>query len=209
MRSPLSRIFRKAAELGEKVVLQVVVSLAATLCVAAITNTYLTKDGSTPAASQEAQRLDSSFAASLMQANFTPDTFRAPVSSIVEFAAVFGPDDDGATIPPVGREWSVAEGQVQPKPEKITATKGKPLVAAACAGECGRSIESHVLPPVRPTLPTSDGVAMQASAQVAEEGDGRRLSLLGLPLPKFIPSGETILTKVNSLGGTLTDLVLR
>ncbi|MCB8822632.1 hypothetical protein [Microvirga rosea] len=199
MRPTMNRLVRKTIDLSEKIVLQVVVSVAATVCVAAISNAYLKQDAaSTGAGPTATESLAPQAAASLLNANFTADSFRPQVASPAEFAAVFGLTASAALS---GQEWPVAEARA----DENSGSKIRLAALAGCADECGKFSPHAVLPPVRPVIETSIQAA-QASQETAEE---RRLHLLGIPLPHFVPSGDRIVTAVASLGGSLTDLVLK
>jgi hypothetical protein len=207
MRVAFKRIVGKVAEICEKLVLQITVSIAATVCVAAITNTFLsnrTDEGA--AAPKELSHAGPHLVANLLDANFVADGFRSRVASVDEFAAVFGPNEDLSFSPPIAREWSVemaelkADTPSQPKPRQVVAT--------ACADECSRLPVTGMLPPVRPAVDQAVEIA-QVSVPSTEVSETRSLQLLGVSLPNLVPSPGRILKTVTSWGGSVADLVLR
>jgi hypothetical protein len=194
----------KIAEIGEKLVLQIMVSVAATVCVAAITNTYLSDRADQEAAApQQLASAEPHRVASLLEANFVADGFRTRVASIDEFAAVFGPNQDASFSPPVARDWSVetadlkADRPTQPKPRQV----------AACSDACSLPA-TGILPPARPVVVQTAELA-QVAAPAAEVSEKRSLQLLGVSLPDLVPSPGRILTTVTAWGGSVADLVLR
>ena len=205
MRGAFKKAMGKVAEIGEKLVLQITVSVAATVCVAAITNTYLSERADQEAAaprqlaSAEPHRI-----ASLLEANFVADGFRTRFASIDEFAAVFGPNEDVSFSPPIARDWSVesadlkADKPAQPRPRQV---------AAACSDACSLPA-TGILPPARPAVVQTAELA-QVAAPAAEVSEKRSLQLLGVSLPNLVPSPGRILTTVTAWGGSVADLVLR
>jgi len=207
MRAAFKRVIGKVAEIGEKLVLQITVSIAATVCVAAITNTYLSsRTDEEAAAPQERSHAEPHLVANLLEANFVADGFRSRVASVDEFAAVFGPNENLSFSPPVAREWSVetvdlkSDTPAQPRPRQV--------VASACTDECSRLPVTGILPPVRPAVDQAVEIA-QATVPLAEVPEQQSLQLLGVSLPNLVPSPGRILTTVTSWGGTLADLVLK
>lgn len=207
MRAAFKRILGKVAEIGEKLVLQITVSIAATVCVAAITNTYLSNRADEGAAApQELSHTEPHLAANLLDANFVADGFRSRVASVDEFAAVFGPNEDLSFLPPIARQWSVETAElksdtpVQPRPRQ--------MVASACTDECSRLPVTGMLPPVRPAVDQAVRIA-QATVSSTEVSETRSLQLLGVSLPNLVPSPGRIVETVTSWGGAVADLVLK
>ncbi|WP_210484600.1 hypothetical protein [Microvirga antarctica] len=198
MRVVTVRVTRKVAEISEKILLQIVVSVAATVCVAMISNAYLKSDAPPVQVSETAAfALDARSAAGLFDAHFQSDTFRVPVASPIEFGALFGPSIERAALPIVGEPWSVASHPPEQAAERPALQKARTTIAAT------------VLPPARPAFERPDPMTAQATVFAPEAEPERRLAILGIAMPRFVPTGEKIVSSVTALGASLTDLVLR
>jgi hypothetical protein len=207
MRAGFKKAIRKVAEISEKLALQITVSVAATVCVAAITNTYLSdRAAEEAAASQELSSAEPHRVASLLKANFVADGFRSRVASVDEFAAVFGPSEDLSFSPPVAREWTVETADL--KSERPSQPKARQVVASACTDECSRLPVTGVIPPARPAAAQSVELA-QATVPSTEVPAKRSLQLLGVSLPDLVLSPGRIVTTITSWSGSVADLVLR
>jgi hypothetical protein len=207
MRIVLAKFMGSVAELGEKLILQVAVSVAATVCVAAISNSYLSggaKDAS--AVPQELSSLASQSVTNLLNANFAPDGFRSRTGSTDDFAAVFGPNEDGAFTPPVAREWSTEISNAGVKADKPIQVKARQIVAAM--EESSHLPETSILPPAR-SAAISPAELTQAALSTTEASSDRQVQLLGISLPSLAPAAERVLTTVTSWSGAVVDLVLR
>ncbi|UVF21185.1 hypothetical protein HPT29_008710 [Microvirga terrae] len=207
MRAAFKGIIGKAAETGGKLVLQITVSVTATVCVAAITNTYLGLGRNEEAAAPQAlASAEPHHVASLLNANFIADGFRARVASVDEFAAVFGPTDDLPYSPPLAREWS--NETVALKSDNPVQATPRQVVASACLDACSHLPAIGILPPARPVVAQA-AQAAQAAVSSAEVSEGRSIEILGVSLPSLVPLPGRILTTVTSWGGSVADLVLR
>ena len=206
MRRVLTKFMGKVAELGEKLILQVAVSVVATVCVAAISNSYLggaTKDASP--APQELPNLEAQYVANLLNANFAPDGFRSRTAGVDDFAAVFGPNEDGSFAPPVAREWTAEALNASAKPDKPVQTKSR-QIAAAVEGSVHLP-ETSMLPPARSAILPAD--LTQTAMSSAETSNDGQVHLLGIRLPSLAPAAERVVTTVTSWSGAVADLVLR
>lgn len=216
MRTILKTIMYKMADLSERIVLQIIVSVAATACMATLTSAYLMNDkAEETVVSQAPLSLDPRAAAHLLQANFTEDSFRTGIGDPMEFAALFGPNGDHSFTPPVAREWSAGAAIADARPENPTQAKVRQAAASACGGECNRAPIINVRPPARPNE-TSLVTMAEVSVPAVEAAQEKSTALLGIPLPSLVPSAEKVATgvaalgeSVTSLGESLVDLVLR
>jgi hypothetical protein len=91
---------------------------------------------------------------------------------------------------------------VQPKTIK------KPISVSKqnCSGDCGGRERN----PAGPALALAQAADTQSqhlleSSAIAEAD--RRVRLLGLPMPRFVPSGEIFVETITSVGEAVTDLV--
>jgi hypothetical protein len=80
---------------------------------------------------------------------------------------------------------------------------------AACSSDCGRVSTVQVLPPIRPATERAIEPVPQAVVFAPEEQPEQHLEILGISLPKFVPTGEKIVSTVSAWGSSLTDIVLR
>ncbi|WP_134498251.1 hypothetical protein [Microvirga pakistanensis] len=209
MRAVLSKVVSKAAEIGGRFVLQVTVSVAATVCVASITGSFLKTGAPTESpVHQQVSSLEPGAAVSLLNANFTEDGFRTRVASVEEFSMVFGPNEHDAFAPPVARDWSPDLRVADLEADVAPSAKVRQAGASTCSEACSRLPSSGILPPARPAAAGSMEVAQAAAASEGAIG-GSRLQLLGMSLPDVIPSPERLLTRVTSWGGAVADLVLK
>jgi hypothetical protein len=137
--------------------------------------------------------------ARLSWADVPDEGTRTTAASAVEFATVYGLGADKPYTTLAAAEWSV------PAARKADDVPAKPhrkatVVAQACSGECGPAAISTaaILPPRRPADLT---VTAQASA------NDRRVRLLGVEVPGFVPSGATIAKIVVSWGGSIAGVI--
>jgi hypothetical protein len=150
--------------------------------------------------------LDSKAGADLFEANFSDEGFRSRPASPAEFAAVYGVAADRPYTALTAAEWS-APTQMARKADEAPAAKlhRKPtLVAQACSGECGlgpASITAAIVTP--PPRPADLTIMAQASAPSEE----KRVRLLGMSLPGFIPTSEKIAKTVVSWGGSIAGVI--
>jgi hypothetical protein len=191
---------RKLAETAPKLAFQVTASVVATLCAAFLSNALLSTASRQPAPAQDVPVADSG--AHLLKANFTEGGIRIRSSYPTEFAEVFGPAPARLAT---GVAWSEPARVRDAAPTPDPHADKKPA-ARACAGECGRKAVAAVLPPPRPVVTDIVQASAAASPALAEP---KRLRLLGVPLPGFVPSGETIVSTVVSLGDTVTGIIPR
>ncbi|MBZ6075450.1 hypothetical protein [Microvirga puerhi] len=205
MQRPLNRFARKIDNLGENIVLLVIITVAVIACIAAISNVRLGRDAAVEVVFTDAtENLAPLAAASLLDANFTTNAFRSKVASPAEFAAAFGSTERSVVLA-TGTDWPAVEARPETKPVPV---RVRPPVVSACADTCETFSSHAILPPLRPAAVSTVQVA-QPMATAPEPEERGRLSLLGMPLPRFVPSGERIIEAMTSLGGSITDLVLK
>lgn len=200
------RFMRKLAETAPKLAFQVTASVAATLAAAFLSNVLLGNGGRQPLApAQEVRMADAGI--DLLKANFTEGGIRIRTSYPTEFAAFYGPSPDKPHMWPTGVAWSepAHAAEAAPTPD-APAEKKPPAPTRQCASECGRKAVAAVLPPPRPVAVAVVVEANPAAASPAA-AEPKRLRLLGLPLPGFVPSGEAIVSTVVSLGDTVTGII--
>jgi hypothetical protein len=202
MNRVLNWIVDKTIETAPKLAFQVVASIAATICGAFVTSYYKPEPRPVPARSQAEIAVGAKAAGHLLAATFTEDGFRLRPTYPVEFAAVYGIGSNKPYTALAAGEWSTPMIVTQShlgdhgdlpssKPEK--ADKKPTLVAV------------DVLPPPRPAALT-----VVAEAQPTAESSGvdeKRVRLLGVPLPGFVPSGETIARTVVSWSDTIAGVI--
>jgi hypothetical protein len=213
----LALAFRKALAGTQDIATQVVVSVLATVCITLATNAYF-GTSSTPSAPPSPDT------ASIAQESRPDPAGKLPAegdsrprpAQTTEIDPVFGPavSKPSLTFASTGTPAPKAQKpreQVN-KPAQAEAPRKPNATAQTCSGECksrtGPSAEGPA-PAARPVAPVS---AAPAEAQpqvllppVPEEEE--RVRLLGIPLPGFVPSGEKIVKKIESLGSSISDLV--
>jgi hypothetical protein len=181
---------------------QVSALIAAVACAAFIGNGYLVERSELP--TQPSPVLGAKVAASLIEVSFSDQGLRSLAASPVEFAAVYGLAADKPYTALAAAEWS-APTPLARKPDEVPAAKPhrKPvLVAQACSGECGTAATAAmVTPPPRPA-----DLASTVTAQAAPSEE-KRVRLLGLSLPGFVPTGEKIAKTVVSWGGSIAGVI--
>jgi hypothetical protein len=186
-----------------KVEFQVTAAIAAVLCAALTANIWLPPQAASAPAPLV---IDREAAAELLEATFTDEGFRLRPTYPVEFAAVYGLAADKPYTALAAAEWSTA-AQSAPKTDQaappLKAQKKTTLVAQACAGECAASAaHAAVLPPPRPSA-----LAPVQVAETAPVVEDKRVRLLGVSLPGFVPSGDKIAKTVVSWGGSIAGVI--
>jgi hypothetical protein len=188
---------------GPKLEYQVAVAIGVVLCATFFCNAYIAAgkppSQPTPVVAPEAR-------ADLLKANFTDDGFRSRPASAVEFAAVYGHAERSYTA--LAAQWSAPS----PSPSKAQdapvakVQKKATLLAQACSGDCVTSSlpGAAVVPPRRPADLAPAPIALASAPVPAEE---KRVRLLGVSLPGFVPSGDTIAKTVVSWGGSIVDAI--
>ena len=202
MRSTVISFIHTLRAQAPRLEFQVTAAIAVVLCAALTANAWLPQQ----AASAPAPLVvDREVAADLLEATFTDEGFRLRPTYPVEFAAVYGLAADKPYTALAAAEWSTP-AQSAPRPDQaapLKAQKKTTLVAQACAGECAASAaHAAVLPPPRP--------AALAPVQVAETApavEDKRVRLLGVSLPGFVPSGDKIAKTVVSWGGSIAGVI--
>jgi hypothetical protein len=185
-----------------KVEFQVTAAIAVVLCAALAANAWLPQQAA-PAPAPLV--IDREAAAGLLEATFTDEGFRLRPTYPVEFAAVYGLAPDQPYTALAAAEWSTP-AQSAPKTDQaapLKAQKKTTLVAQACAGECAASAaHAAVLPPPRPSA-----LAPVQVAETAPVVEDKRVRLLGVSLPGFVPSGDKIAKTVVSWGGSIAGVI--
>jgi len=185
-----------------KLEFQVTAAIAVVLCAALAANAWLPQQAA-PAPAPLV--IDREAAADLLEATFTDEGFRLRPTYPVEFAAVYGLAADKPYTALAAAEWSTA-AQSAPKTDQaapLKAQKKTTLVAQACAGECAASAaHAAVLPPPRPSA-----LAPVQVAETAPVVEDKRVRLLGVSLPGFVPSGDKIAKTVVSWGGSIAGVI--
>jgi hypothetical protein len=182
---------------------QVSALIAAVACTAFVGNGYLVERSELP--TQPIPVLNAKVAASLIEVSFSDQGLRSLAASPVEFAAVYGLANKPYTAL-AAAEWSAPTPMAR-KPDEAPAAKPprKPiLVAQACSGECGTAATAAMVTP--PPRPADLAPTVTAQAAPSEE---KRVRLLGLSLPGFVPTGEKIAKTVVSWGGSIAGVIPR
>jgi hypothetical protein len=185
---------------GPKLEYQVAVAIAVVLCATFFCNAYVEP---TQPTLQPAPAVASSMTAELLKANFTDEGFRSRPASPVEFAAVYGVAADKPYTVLAATEWSAPAPAARKADDAVVARTHKKatVLAQACSGDCLTAIAAAI-PPRRPAELSPTPVAL-ASVQVEE----RRVRLLGVSLPGFVPTGEKIARTVVSWGGSIASAI--
>jgi len=200
MRSPFTRMVKSSVRAGQNVVSQVVVSVAAAVCVGFITNAYFeqTPASPEPAAVQATEQAVESANASIRIIGGTTNTSVAsgqpprPLQPIAE--------------PPVR---DVAEAaQVAPAAEAVPVNL-PPLASEIIVDLPVRDVtyapeDAEIFPGV----PAALAEHLRTWAPVAEQPPDRR-HFLGLPLPYFVPTAGDIMQSASAAGGKIVALVDR
>ena len=130
------------------------------------------------------------------------EPFHPRAASVLEFAAVYGLATDKPYTALAGAEWSSRKGATRTIDEAVAKPQRKAtVVAQLCADRCGlpsASAAATLVPPPRPA-----GLTAQATA-TSEDG---RVRLLGMSLPGFVPSRETIAKTVVSWSGSIAGVI--
>jgi hypothetical protein len=214
MNRVLNWIVNKTIETAPKLAFQVMASIAATVCGAFVTGYY--KPESRPVAGPQAEiTLDAKAASHLLAATFTQDGFRLRPAYPVEFAAVYGIGTDKPYTALAAGEWSTpiivtqstdersGDRAHEAAPTPAKSDKKPTLMAQTCSTDCGHP-RVAVLPPPRPATLTQ---AADAPATAETSGDNKPVRLLGMSLPGFVPSGQTIARTVVSLSDTIVGVI--
>ena len=200
MRSTVISFIHTLRAQAPRLEFQVTAAIAVVLCAALAGNAWLPQQ---PAPAPAPLVINPELAADLLEATFTDEGFRLRPTYPVEFAAVYGLAPDKPYTALAAAEWSTP-AQSAPKTDQaapLKAQKKTTLVAQACAGECAAA-QTAVLPPPRP--------AALAPVQVAETApavEDKRVRLLGVSLPGFVPSGDKIAKTVVSWGGSIAGVI--
>ena len=201
---------------------------AALFCGAVITQAFFERDAETAVVSPPTTMIvmDAAAVVGVLNAAFTPDGVRNKARYPMEFETVLGPTTLKSFDLFASAAWPARDATsmlaavqgVTPQPNRKLAS-----VAQACAGSACRirvaaaaqpSPSTQVLPPMRPAyiLPVAVASAPATNRPVSTRlalADERRVRLLGLTLPGFVPTGDTIVKTVVSWGGTVADFVPR
>jgi hypothetical protein len=194
---------------------------AALFCGAVITQAYF--EGDTDSASipapETAISLDAASVVGVLNAAFTVDGVRNKPRYPMEFETVLGPTTlksfdlfASAAWPDHNATPILASAAPRTQPNRKVAA-----VAPVCAGSACRvrvaAADPKVLPPTRPAyLMPALVVVAEAQPRIPVRlalADDRRVRLLGLTLPGFVPTGDRIVKTVVSWSGTVADFVPR
>ena len=188
-----------AAAAAPKLEYQVAAAIAA-LTFAAITCNASLEPAQSPAAS--IQLAESKAAEKLPAVENADERFRPRAASVLEFAAVYGLATDKPYTALAAAEWSSRKAATRTIDEVVAKPQRKAtVVAQLCPDGCSlppASAAAALVPPPRPA-----GLTAQAAA-ASEDGPVR---LLGLSLPGFVPSRETIAKTVVSWSGSIAGVI--
>jgi hypothetical protein len=127
---------------------------------------------------------------------------RPRAASVLEFAAVYGLATEKPYTALAAAEWSSRKAAARTIDEAVAKPQRKATaVAQLCADGCGlpsASAAATLVPPPRPA-----GLTAQASA-ASEDG---RVRLLGMSLPGFVPSRETIAKTMVSWSSSIAGVI--
>jgi hypothetical protein len=186
-----------AAAAAPKLEYQVAAAIAA-VTFAAIMYKAPLEPAQSPAASVQVEAK----AAEKLPVENAEERFRPRAASVLEFAAVYGLATDKPYTALAGAEWSSRKAATRTVDEAVAKPQRKAtVVAQLCADGCGlppASASVTLVPPPRPA-----GLTAQATA-TSEDG---RVRLLGLSLPGFVPSRETIAKTVVSWSGSIAGVI--
>lgn len=199
MRKLLAFLKRQTVEATPKIVSQVVVSVAATVCVALITNAYL---GITSPASAPPQPGGVSVVPKAAPGSARAEPVRdgpaihSPQVTTPEKVLRDRAEESSMVLVPV--EWLAPHVTAMAEPERAPAQPKKQRKPAS---------SDRTPSPVRPA-PEAVTVAAarpEAGASPAAEAEDR-IRLLGIPLPGLAPMGKAIVETVESWGGSVLKL---
>jgi hypothetical protein len=187
-----------AAAAAPKLEYQVAAAIAAVTFAAIICKAPV-EPAQSPAA--PIQLAESKAAEKLPAVENADERFRPRAASVLEFAAVYGLATDKPYTALAAAEWSSRKAartidEAVAKPQRKTT-----VVAQLCPDGCSlppASAAATLVPPPRPA-----GLTAQAAA-ASEDGPVR---LLGLSLPGFVPSRETIAKTVVSWSGSIAGVI--
>jgi hypothetical protein len=212
MRSPFARVLKRSVRAGSNIVSQVIVSVAAAVCVGFITNAYLERKpapeqfvASIPAAEQTAVASSGNGAVRIVAAPMTSSTGRparplpasavsmirnpveAPVPIVKDPAAEVAADGEDA-VPP--------GASLPPLPSEIVTDR--PVRAVDALGA-----------EMFPGVPAESTLAESLRNPTPTAGPKReRRRFLGLPLP-YVPSASELLGSATTAGGRIVTIVER
>jgi hypothetical protein len=232
MRRAMQWVVRKSAETAPKIVSQVTVSVAATLCTAILTNAFIASsptpsaaEAPAPVPAAAAVSIDPRSGLDLLKASFNGEGLRQRPTHSMEFGAVFGPSAEAAIVVAGPVEWSTpldAEPAAAAEPVLANPAAADPVVAEPARPEpapaepqateprkpspapsCGEPCRTRTASAAQ-VLPPPRPAVVEAAADTARDEDR---TLLGLTIPSFVPSGQAIVRSVGSLGDTVGSLV--
>ncbi|HEX5866449.1 MAG TPA: hypothetical protein VFY72_01995 [Beijerinckiaceae bacterium] len=188
-----------AAAAAPKLEYQVAAAIAAVTFAAIICKAPL-EPAQSPAA--PIQLAESKAAEKLPAVENTDERFRPRAASVLEFAAVYGLATDKPYTALAAAEWSSRKAATRTIDEAVAKPQRKAtVVAQLCADGCSlppASAAAALVPPPRPA-----GLTAQAAATSEDEP----VRLLGLSLPGFVPSRETIAKTVVSWSGSIAGVI--
>lgn len=208
MPSSLPRVVRRSVRGVQNIVGQVVVSVAAAVCVGFITNAYLEEKpvSSVPAAVQTAQAVATSEVAPAADASAEP-------SKIVVGDEVY--TDRAPSRPLVAEPIAVSTIRnvvQQPMPAVSAATETQtvplpPLDSQTVADLPVRDINQAAEgAEIFPGVPSENALADALRTAPAEPKPERR-RFLGLPLPNFMPTPSQFVETASAAGGKIISVV--
>ena len=188
-----------AAAAAPKLEYQVAAAIAAVTFAAIICKAPV-EPAQSPAA--PIQLAESKAAEKLPAVENADERFRPRAASVLEFAAVYGLATDKPYTALAAAEWSSRKAATRTIDEAVAKPQRKTtVVAQLCPDGCSlppASAAAALVPPPRPA-----GLTAQAAA-ASEDGPVR---LLGLSLPGFVPSRETIAKTVVSWSGSIAGVI--
>lgn len=188
-----------AAAAAPKLEYQVAAAIAAVTFAAIICKAPV-EPAQSPAA--PIQLAESKAAEKLPAVKNADERFRPRAASVLEFAAVYGLAADKPYTALAAAEWSSRKAATRTIDEAVAKPQRKTtVVAQLCPDGCSlppASAAATLVPPPRPA-----GLTAQAAA-ASEDGPVR---LLGLSLPGFVPSRETIAKTVVSWSGSIAGVI--
>jgi len=196
MRSPVARVVKNSVRAGQDLVSQIVVSVAAAVCVGFITNAYFEQKPPESAAAEATERAADTVA-------------KVPIRIIGEATntplAGQPPRPLQPTAEPLVRDV-VEAAQVAPAAE--TAAASLPQLASEIIVDLPVRDVTHMPEgaEIFPGVPAALAESLRISVSVAEQQPERR-RFLGLPLPYFVPTVSDVVQSASAAGGQIVEIV--
>lgn len=204
MRSPVARVVKNSVRAGQDLASQIVVSVAAAVCVGFITNAYFEQKppASEPAAAQTTEQgVDAVVNAPIRiigEATNTSVLAGQPPRPLPPTAEPLVRDVAGVSLPAVTG------------PGAETAAASLPLLASEIIVDL--PVRDVTAMPegaeIFPGVPAALAESIRMSVSVAEQQPERR-RFLGLPLPYFVPTASDLMQSASAAGGRIAEIVDR